>query len=1036
MSNSLDVDANCSTSLTGYEQVLPYTLNKELALKKKAQHCLREEPIIIERKSTNLYFKFSATNFDAFFDVLETLLDQLKNSVVEDYNIASKQIVHKDKGLNIVSDIIKVFDPSRRTRNNPYLLLFTINKYRTSSTAMVNGKHLYLFERQFLPILVSHLKRYELFLASADQELCHIIRSSLGKNINQNETNSDNIVNQVSLLDSSIQRPKSEVRVLISDCGSDGKERQAKLPSPDLTIPVDQGSRANVHTNTTNDNHQTQEDIASISLLIMDGMLSTVCQGEGANSNSSTEQTSPHSDTSSYSYNESLLVSSVNGCDLSCQSNNSNCSTSKVSSTMLTNDNDLLCQSNNNNPSTSEVSSTNLNNDNLTTISPHCPTCKNFVSRGVLCETCLRWYHYFCENTSQSEVREVFGEAPYSCRKHHHFGTVPLSEFNTLKADSLMISQELDKAKVNLKKVTLNLDKEKSSHAKTNDKLSKILNKLEIREGELNKCKSNIQSMHNAMEARNEESTQEVAKQKQIIKELRKESEKTKLSLTGAYEQIKQNLEVINTKDFEFNRLKSISENREDDRQKLLSEIHLLKSKLTDLGCKETSNLNYSNLPDHHYTINCQELEIKPQSSIQESGVDFTATVQNGKPQILPLSSPLPPVINLEAYESIESADNDINPPLPTVNHLLNSSFTTQDCSNQIDKTNDSNLFNKKDKFLNRSPPLPPISLINRETLDSTDITDNNTNHPLSISKHVLNSPFKSDKTNDNNLSRKDKSLNQEQDVISVSSKTQKFSATFVVDTDLINTPSSANDNLSAVDNYNRAHHVHDIVDQQKPSSSISHRRETLGTQVTQSPDSTKLTLSEKYPRKAKVVDNPCEINHATQCSFIQEVVQPPECTHDSINQLNDLMSFEFLVANLKTKIPKHLLGLAIGKRAHRLIRVEEFTKSSILLGESTGNSQDISFYGRSYDIATSARDLFFKNIMCKYHQNGQKCKSANGECEFLHSLPPIISSLKADRISNNISHQPNPTSSNLKEAPATTLLNGKGSAISNHTTA
>ena len=92
MSNSLDVDANCSTSLTGYEQVLPYTLNKELALKKKAQHCLREEPIVIERKSTNLYFKFSATNFDAFFDVLETLLDQLKNSVVKDYNIASKQM--------------------------------------------------------------------------------------------------------------------------------------------------------------------------------------------------------------------------------------------------------------------------------------------------------------------------------------------------------------------------------------------------------------------------------------------------------------------------------------------------------------------------------------------------------------------------------------------------------------------------------------------------------------------------------------------------------------------------------------------------------------------------------------------------------------------------------------------------------------------------------------------------------------------------------------------------------------------------------
>ena len=111
--------------------------------------------------------------------------------------------------------------------------------------------------------------------------------------------------------DPSIQKPKSEVRVLLSDCGSNGKKRQVKLPSPDLTIPVDQGSGANIQINTTNDNRNTQEDIVSISLLIMDGMLSTVCQG--ANSNSSTEHTSAHSDLSSYSCNESLLVSSVKG---------------------------------------------------------------------------------------------------------------------------------------------------------------------------------------------------------------------------------------------------------------------------------------------------------------------------------------------------------------------------------------------------------------------------------------------------------------------------------------------------------------------------------------------------------------------------------------------------------------------------------------------------------------------------------------------------------------------------------------------------
>ena len=68
----------------------------------------------------------------------------------------------------------------------------------------------------------------------------------------------------------------------------------------------------------------------------------------------------------------------------------------------------------------------------------------------------------------------------------------------------------MDEARVNLAKMKLNLDKEKNSHAKTNDKLLKILNKLEIKEGELQKYKNNIQSMHNEMEAHNEESIQAI----------------------------------------------------------------------------------------------------------------------------------------------------------------------------------------------------------------------------------------------------------------------------------------------------------------------------------------------------------------------------------------------------------------------------------------------------------------------------------------------------------------------------------------------
>ena len=69
-----------------------------------------------------------------------------------------------------------------------------MKKDSTSTTAIVNGKHVHLFVRDFLPCyLVSYLKRYELYLASADE----IIRSFLGKYTDYNQTNLDNTLKTV-----------------------------------------------------------------------------------------------------------------------------------------------------------------------------------------------------------------------------------------------------------------------------------------------------------------------------------------------------------------------------------------------------------------------------------------------------------------------------------------------------------------------------------------------------------------------------------------------------------------------------------------------------------------------------------------------------------------------------------------------------------------------------------------------------------------------------------------------------------------------
>ena len=68
---------------------------------------------------------------------------------------------------------------------------------------------------------------------------------------------------------------------------------QLKLSRPDLTTPYDQGPGASIQMSTANDTCQHRDEIASISLSIMEDILLTVCQG--TDSQYPIESTSIHS---------------------------------------------------------------------------------------------------------------------------------------------------------------------------------------------------------------------------------------------------------------------------------------------------------------------------------------------------------------------------------------------------------------------------------------------------------------------------------------------------------------------------------------------------------------------------------------------------------------------------------------------------------------------------------------------------------------------------------------------------------------------
>ena len=157
---------------------LPYTLNKERALKKKEGHCLRQQGIQLCRKAAgNLYFVLSTCNFEAFFHVLEKVLN-------EQPDLEADFTTNKDGATNTVAETIRVYDPNQmsqsRSRSNKEsrLHLYTINKYRSSSTALINGRHYLRFEREILPILLLSLERHKLEIETMDKKVMQLLRST------------------------------------------------------------------------------------------------------------------------------------------------------------------------------------------------------------------------------------------------------------------------------------------------------------------------------------------------------------------------------------------------------------------------------------------------------------------------------------------------------------------------------------------------------------------------------------------------------------------------------------------------------------------------------------------------------------------------------------------------------------------------------------------------------------------------------------------------------------------------------------------
>ena len=124
-----------------------YQLDQNKAIKKKAQHCNRQEPIKFNSTGGGLRFYCQT----GLYEVLKTTLPEwLTNTKYKD----NTQLTEKtDKGGNVVETFISI-------GRNPRL--YTINLYHTTSSGLVNGNALETFCKEDFPEMLNLVENLDI----------------------------------------------------------------------------------------------------------------------------------------------------------------------------------------------------------------------------------------------------------------------------------------------------------------------------------------------------------------------------------------------------------------------------------------------------------------------------------------------------------------------------------------------------------------------------------------------------------------------------------------------------------------------------------------------------------------------------------------------------------------------------------------------------------------------------------------------------------------------------------------------------------
>lgn len=121
-----------------------YKLNKDKTLTKKIDACHRPA-IQLKVKSGNAVIEFSTLSYERAFQLLYTYYEEQS---LKYYTSKTEKV---DEGGNVVCDIISVNICTKAGKKGKFC--FTINFYRTTCTALVNGAQLNKFITNDFPKL-------------------------------------------------------------------------------------------------------------------------------------------------------------------------------------------------------------------------------------------------------------------------------------------------------------------------------------------------------------------------------------------------------------------------------------------------------------------------------------------------------------------------------------------------------------------------------------------------------------------------------------------------------------------------------------------------------------------------------------------------------------------------------------------------------------------------------------------------------------------------------------------------------------------